>query len=176
MKKPSIRSLAAAAMVAALYTALSFAVQEFAFGGAGMVQFRLSEALTVVPFFFPEAAWGLFVGCILTNIISPMGIPDLIFGSLATLIAGLITARVPRAWMAPIPPILSNMLIVGAMIAWYETGFGQGFMASWAVNGALVALGEIVCAGILGGLLLALLPRVLPRDLNQRARDAQAAE
>lgn len=161
MSKANVRKLTTAAVVAALYTVLSFVSGEFAFGGAGMVQCRLSEALCVLPFFFPETAWGLFVGCILTNILSPMGIPDLVFGSLATLIGGLATAKMSNRWLAPIPPVVSNMLIIGAMIGWYEAGgFNAAWPAAFAVNGLLVAVGEVIACCILGGVILYALPKI----------------
>ncbi len=161
MKQLTARKLTLAGITAALYVVLSYVSGEFAFGGAGIVQCRLSEALTVLPFFFPETVWGLFVGCILTNILSPMGAADLVLGSLATLIAGLATARVGKKWMAPIPPVLSNGIIIGAMIAWFEAdGFNRAFWPAFALNGALVAAGEISTCCILGGLLLAVLPRI----------------
>jgi uncharacterized membrane protein len=58
----------------------------------------------VLPFFFPGSAWGLFLGCVLANLLSPYGPLDVIFGSLATLLAALLTARMPARWLAPLPP------------------------------------------------------------------------
>lgn len=161
MQKTSAQKITLAAMTAALYVVLSYVSGEFAFGGAGLVQCRLSEALCVLPFFFPETVWGLFVGCILTNILSPMGIADLVFGSIATLIAALCTARVGKKWLAPLPPVISNGVIIGAMIAWFEAGgFGEGFWGAFAVNGALVAIGEIIACYIGGGIILIALPKI----------------
>ena len=161
VKKLTAGKLTLAAVTAALYVALSYVSGEFAFGGAGMVQCRLSEALTVLPFFFPETAWGLFVGCILTNVLSPMGIPDLVLGSLATLIAALATARMSKKWLAPLPPVLANGIIIGAMIGWFEAGgFNRAFWPAFAVNGALVALGEAIACYVLGMLILWQLPRI----------------
>ena len=161
MQKSGTRKITLAAMTAALYVVLSYVSGEFAFGGAGMVQCRLSEALCVLPFFFPETVWGLFIGCILTNILSPMGVPDLVFGSLATLIAALCTARVGKKWLAPLPPVISNGIIIGAMIGWFEAGgFNSAFPGTFALNGALVALGEIIACYIGGGIILAVLPKI----------------
>ena len=96
-EKFPVRKLAIAAVTAAMYTALSYVAYTLNLAFAP-VQFRLSEALTLLPFLFPETAWGLFVGCILTNLLSQYGAVDIVFGSLATLIAGLWTARCKSKW------------------------------------------------------------------------------
>ena len=162
MNKLKTRRLVLAAAVAAMYTVLSYFGNIFGITYGGF-QCRFSEALTVLPFFFPETTAGLFIGCILTNILSPMGIPDLVFGSLATLLAGLCTAKAKSRWLAPLPPVVSNGLIVGALIGWYEAGdVNSAFPAAFALNAGLVALGEIVACYGLGSLLLLLVPRVKP--------------
>ena len=91
---------------------------------------------------------------------------------LATFIAALWTARVPKRWMAPIPPVLCNMVIVGAEIAWFETnGFGSAFFAAWAWNGLTVGIGEAAACGLVGTLLLRVLPRIPAlRDLMRQER------
>ncbi len=164
MKHTSTRQLTVAALVGALYVVLSYFGNIFGLT-YGPVQFRFAEALTVLPFLSPVTTWGLFVGCIVSNLLSPYGLPDLIFGSLATLLAGLLTARCPSKWLAPLPPVLCNGLIVGGLLAWYQTGFGPGFLTAFLFNGGTVALGELVVCYVLGMLLLELLPRtgVLPR-------------
>ena len=90
------------------------------------IRCRFSEALTVLPFFLPEAIPGLFVGCLVTNLMSTVGPLDIILGSMATLLAALWTAKMPNKWLAPLPPVICNAVIIGAMIAWYEAGFGPG--------------------------------------------------
>ena len=112
MKQLSIRQITFAALVGALYVTLSYFGNIFGLT-YGPIQCRFSEALTVLPFLCPTATWGLFAGCIISNILSPYGIPDLIFGSLATLMAGLLTARCKSRWLAPLPPVVCNGLIVG---------------------------------------------------------------
>ena len=89
--KLNIRQITFAALVGALYVTLCYFSNIFGCT-FGVFQFRFAEALTVLPFLCPTAAWGLFAGCILANLLSPYGLPDLIFGSLATLVAGLLTA------------------------------------------------------------------------------------
>ena len=141
--------LARAAIIAAIYVILTYlaGIWNLAYGP---VQFRFSEALTVLPFLMPEAIPGLFVGCIVSNLLSPYGLLDLIVGSLATLIAAVCTARCRSRCLAPLPPVLSNAILVGAMIAWYEAGFGPGFAAAFAYNAFTVGAGEAVVCYVLG--------------------------
>ena len=84
MKHYSVRQLTLAAVIGALYAVLTLTASVFGIT-YGPVQCRVSEALCVLPFFFPEAKWGLFVGCLIANLLSPYGAPDIICGSLATL-------------------------------------------------------------------------------------------
>ncbi len=163
MQKTSVRHITAAALAGALYVALSYFGNFFGLT-YGPIQCRFSEALTVLPFLCPTTAWGLFAGCILANILSPYGPLDLVFGSLATLLAGLLTARCKNKWLAPLPPVLCNGVIVGALIAFQEAGLTAAFLPAFAFNGLTVALGEALACYILGLPLLALLrqARVLP--------------
>lgn len=156
MQKFNAKYLARAGFIAALYVVLTYlaGVMNLAYGP---VQFRFSEALTVLPFLFPEAIPGLFVGCIVSNLISPYGVLDLVVGSLATLIAAVWTNRCGKRWFAPMPPVVANALLVGAMIAWYEAGFGAGFVPAFAYNALTVGLGELVVCYVLGLPLLAVL-------------------
>ena len=135
----------------------------------GVFQFRFAEALTVLPFLCPTAAWGLFAGCILANLLSPYGLPDLIFGSLATLVAGLLTARCGSKWLAPLPPVICNGLIVGALLAWSETGFTAAFPGAFAFNALSVGVAELVVCYVLGLPLLEVLSRsrILPQRLAE---------
>ena len=156
LTKTTTRYLTRAAVIAALYVALTYlaGLMNLAYGP---VQFRFSEALTVLPFLFPEAVPGLFVGCIVSNLISPYGALDLVIGSLATLIAAVWTNRCGKRWFAPMPPVIANAVLVGAMIAWYEAGFGAGFLAAFAYNALTVGLGELAVCYVLGLPLLAVL-------------------
>ena len=153
------RQLATAGIIAALYTVLSLFANVFGIA-YGPIQCRFSEALTVLPFFLPEAIPGLFIGCLVTNLMSTVGPLDIIFGSLATLLAALWTRRMPNKWLAPLPPVLCNAVIIGAMIAWYEAGFTAAFPGLFAYNALTVGLGEAIACYVLGMLLLQLLPRV----------------
>ena len=156
MRKFTIRDLTLAALIAAVYAVLTVALPIPQYSG---VQLRVAEAMTVLPFLFPAATPGLVVGCFLVNLFSPYSL-DLIFGTLATLLACLLTQRVPNRWLAPLPPVLCNAVIVGAEIAWYEAGFGPGFWAAYAFNAFTVGVGELIACVVLGQLLLSALPRV----------------
>ena len=158
MRKFDTRQITLAAAVAALYALLTYSGSIFGLT-YGPVQFRFAEALCVLPFLFPTAAPGLFVGCLIANLLSPYGLVDVVCGSAATLIAALITARVRHRWLAPLPAVLSNGVIIGAMLAWYEAGFGPGFWGMFAYNGLAVALGELGACYVLGMLLLYAIPK-----------------
>jgi len=103
--RPSSRYLAQMGIIAGLYAALTVA---FGFISYGPIQVRIAEALTVLPFLLPAAVPGLTIGCAIANLFGPFGMVDVIVGSLLTLMAALLTARMPRPWMAPLPPILVN--------------------------------------------------------------------
>ena len=159
MRKFDTRQITLAAAVAALYALLTYFGSIFGLT-YGPVQFRFAEALCVLPFLFPTAAPGLFVGCLIANLLSPYGLVDVVCGSAATLIAALITARVRHRWLAPLPAVLSNGVIIGAMLAWYEAGFGPGFWGMFAYTGLTVALGELGASYVLGMLLLYAIPKI----------------
>ena len=167
-----VRKLAVAAVTAAMYTALSYVAYTLNLAFAP-VQFRLSEALTLLPFLFPETAWGLFVGCILTNLLSQYGAVDIVFGSLATLIAGLWTARCRNKWTAAVPPVVCNGLIVSAVIAYAQSGFGPAFISAWGVNILTVTGAEAVLCFVLGVILVTALEKSgVAKRLGARAPEA----
>ena len=153
MRKTSVRRMTRAAIVGALYAALTLLSSVFGIA-YGPVQFRISEALCLLPFLFPETAWGLFVGCWVANLISPYGPLDMVVGSLATLLAALWTAKCRRKWLAPLPPVVCNGILIGAVLAWQQSGSGETFLPAFALNGLSVALGEAVVCFALGLLLL----------------------
>ena len=159
MRKFSTRELTLAAFVAALYAVMSYFGNIFGLTYGG-IQCRFAEALCVLPFFFPCTVPGLFVGCLITNLMSSVGPLDMVFGAMATLLAALWTARMPNRSLAPLPPVICNGIIIGAMIAWYEAGFGPGFWPMFAWNGITVAIGEAIACYGLGGLLLSALEKI----------------
>ena len=102
--------LAKAGIIAALYTAITMLIIPLSYGG---IQVRLSEALTVLPFFTNAAIPGLFVGCLLANFFgSPLGLLDIVLGSLSTLIAAFITSKIKNKRLVPLPSIVVNALVV----------------------------------------------------------------
>ena len=113
MKNKNTQKLTLAAMVAAAYAVLSLLGAVFGIT-YGPIQVRFSEALCLLPFLFPETAWGLGVGCLIANLFSPYGVLDIVVGSLATLIAALITSRCRNVWLAALPPVACNMVLVGS--------------------------------------------------------------
>lgn len=127
---------------------------------SGVIQFRISEAFCILPIFFPEAVPGLFVGCLISNLLVPgVVIWDILFGSLATLI-GAVGARLLRnlpkklGWVATVPTILANMIIVPIVLI-----FAYGAPDSYPFLMLTVGIGEIVCAGFGGSALYYLLDK-----------------
>ncbi len=102
MRKFSVKDLAYGAVVAAVYTVLTVALP-FQYGE---VQYRVAEAMTVLPFLFPWATPGLIVGCFLANLMGSPFVLDWVFGTLATAIACFLSERCPKKWLAPLPPVL----------------------------------------------------------------------
>ena len=152
MRKFTVRDMALAAMVAALYAVLSYFGSFFGLT-YGPIQCRFAEALCVLPFLFPGTVPGLFIGCILSNIVSGCVIWDILFGSLATLIGAVgayLLRGVPHKfkWVVTLPNLLSNMIIV-PFVLMYAYGVEGGFFAL----SLSVGIGEAVC-GVLGGTML----------------------
>lgn len=152
----SVRNLTFAAILAAVYAVLTVTLPIPQYVG---IQCRLSEAMTVLPFLFPAATPGLVVGCFIANLFSPYPL-DLVFGTAATLLACLLTRRMPNRCLASLPPVLCNAVIVGAECAWYQTGFTAAFWPAYAFNAFTVGVGELIACVVLGQLLLSALPRV----------------
>ena len=150
------------AMIAALYVVLTFLSS--AMGLAyGPVQFRLSEALTILPVFTPAAIPGLAIGCLLSNLGSPYGVVDIVCGTGATLLAAAVSYQLRRFRLHGLPglsalsPILCNALVVGAELAFFlPSGFTMaGFFAAAVSVGA----GELVVLAVLGLPLAAILEK-----------------
>ncbi len=140
----SVLFMAQAAMIAAIYVVVTLVFAPFSYGE---VQVRLSEALTILPVFTPAAIPGLFIGCLISNILGGCILPDIIFGSLATLLGAVFTyiLRNQNKFLAPLPPIISNMLIVPFVLRYgYQVPLPIPFMM------LTVGIGEIVSCGVLG--------------------------
>ena len=150
--RKSIVNLTRGAMIAACYVALTYVTNLFGLAN-GAIQFRISEALCILPVFMPEAVPGLFIGCLISNLITSFNPLDIVFGSLATLIGAwgaLLLRRLPDRflWVATLPTVLSNMLIIPPVLI-----FAYGVEDSFLWLAVTVGIGEIVCAGILGSVL-----------------------
>ena len=100
------------------------------------------------------------MGCLVANLLSPYGAVDMICGTFATALAAWLTRCSPKWWLAPLPPVICNGVVIGGMLAWYEAGFGPNFWPMFSIAAPGVALGEVVACYLLGGLLLRWLPRV----------------
>ena len=159
MRKYTTREMTLAALVAALYAMLSYFGNFFGLT-FGAVQCRVAEALCVLPFLYPCTVPGLFVGCLIANLLSPVGALDSLLGSSATLLAAWWTRHMSSHWLAPLPPVVCNGVIVGGMLAWYEVGFGPGFWPMLLFNGITVAAGEALACYGLGLLLLKNLKKI----------------
>ena len=149
MKKTPALYLTRGALIAALYVALTYVAALFGLS-SGAIQFRISEALTILPVFLPEAIPGLTIGCLIANLIAGGVFWDIVFGTLATLLGAVgaqIIGRIAKKqlWLATIPTILSNALIVPPVLI-----YAYGVPDAYLYLVATVGIGEIVCAGILG--------------------------
>lgn len=160
MRRFTTRDLTLAAVVAALYAVMGYFGDVFGLT-FGPIQIRFAEALTVLPFLFPATAPGLVIGCLITNLLSPYGPVDIIFGTLATAIAAWLTMKMPKWYLAALPPILVNMVILCPMWAWAETGgFGGAFWAACGFNAVTFVVGEAAVCYILGTILLKAMPKI----------------
>ena len=156
----TVRELTLAAVVAAVYFVLCYFGNIFQLT-FGPVQVRLGEALTVLPFLFPATAPGVAMGCLLTNVLSPYGPIDMVVGTLATAVAAWLTMKTPRWYLAALPPIVMNALLLPPMWAWAEAGAVNGaFWASYWFNLWTFVAGEAVACYVLGTVLLKALPKV----------------
>ena len=143
-----------AAVIAALYVVLTLIANAMGLANFA-IQVRFSEALTILPYFTPAAIPGLFIGCLLSNMLTGAAVLDVIFGSIATLIGAIGTRLLRRSkWLAPVCPILSNTLIVPFVLA-YVYHF-QGSIPYFMLT---VGIGELISCGVLGMLLLHLLQK-----------------
>ncbi len=147
MKRKNVIYLVHGAVIAALYVVLTMLVAPIAFGP---IQFRFSEALTILPFFTPAAIPGLFVGCLLSNLIGGAIIWDVLFGSLATLIGALGTYLLRKyRRLICLPPIISNTLIIPFVLRY---AYGEAGLIPYLM--VTVGIGEILAVGVCGNLLV----------------------
>lgn len=165
MKTKKIMFLTHAALIAALYVVLTMIANAMGLANY-VIQIRFSEALTILPYFTPAAVPGLFAGCLLSNLLTGCAIPDIIFGSIATLLGALGTLYLRKSkWLAPIPPIVANTLIIPFILAYVYRS--EGTIPYFMIT---VGIGEIISCGIFGILLLNILqkyaPHIFRMDMN----------
>lgn len=166
MANNSTRKLTHAAMIAAVYVLLTVIFRPISFGA---VQFRISEALTLLPVLMPDAVPGLFIGCLLSNLLGGGVWLDVLLGSIATLLAAVCTRRFrARPLLAAAMPVLFNGLIVGPVV-YLAYVRAPGEAVNWALmwsSVGTVALGEAVVCYLLGLLLVKVLHRVPEKYLG----------
>ena len=140
------------ALIAALYVALTMMFAPISFGP---VQFRISEALCILPFFTPAAIPGLFLGCLISNLLGTAVIMDVICGSLATIIGAVGSYWLRQhKYLVCLPPILANTLIIPWVLRY---AYGSTDLVPFMM--LTVGIGEVLAIGVLGNGLLALLER-----------------
>lgn len=153
MKNNKTLFITQAAIIAAIYTVLVLIAAPISYGP---IQTRFAEALTVLPYFTPAAIPGVTIGCLLSGILTGADLLDIIFGSLATLIAAFLSYRLRKhKFLVPIPPILSNAIIIPWVLR-YAYGFKDAIPYMMLTVGA----GEIITAGVMGIILLFSLEKV----------------
>ena len=147
MKNKGVAFTTQAAMIAAIYVVLTVVFAPFSFGS---VQVRIAEALTILPAFTPAAIPGLFVGCLIGNILGGAMLPDIIFGTLATLIGAVFTyiLRNQNKFLAPLPPIVANTVIIP-----YVLRFAYGEAIPIPLLMLSIGIGEVISCGVLGMIL-----------------------
>lgn len=147
MKNKGVVFTTQAAMIAAIYVVLTVVFAPFSFGS---VQVRIAEALTILPAFTPAAVPGLFVGCLIGNILGGAMLPDIIFGTLATFIGAVFTyiLRNQNKFLAPLPPIVANTVIIP-----YVLRFAYGEAIPIPLLMLSIGIGEVISCGVLGMIL-----------------------
>ena len=152
MRENKVVFMAQAAMIAAIYVVLTYFINAFELA-SGAVQIRISEALTILPVFTPAAIPGVFLGCLLSNLLTGCIVWDVVFGSLASLIGAVGTYLLRKhKYLAPIPPIVANTLIVPFVLS-----YGYGIPGSIPFFMLTVGIGEVISCYVLGVLLMTVL-------------------
>ena len=139
-RRKGSRFITEAAAISAIYVVLSVVFAPISYG---LFQVRIAEVLTILPAFTPAAIPGLFIGCIIANIIGGNGPLDIIFGSMATLIAAILSYFMPKKYLVPLPPVLVNAVVIGILLS-YILNISVLVAMGW------VGLGQVVACYILG--------------------------
>ena len=146
MKHITSRQIALNGLIAGLYAVVTILTASFAYGN---IQFRLAEALCLLVALEPTLTVGLTLGCLIANLFSTVSVLDIVIGTAATLLACLLTTRIKKPWLAPLPTILVNAVMVGAMLSWLYMPSEQ-FWYGLLVFGGEVGAGEAAVLYILG--------------------------
>lgn len=168
-KQNQVRFLAESAVIAAIYAVLTYVAAAMNLAYLS-VQFRFSEAMTVLPVFTPAAVPGLTLGCFLSNLASPLGVVDWVFGPLATLLAAVFTRLLRKVtwkgvpFLAVLPPVVCNAVVIGAEVCCLseagEFSLSNASLAGFLGGAASVGLGELAVCLVLGIPLILLLKKI----------------
>ncbi|AUM96956.1 TPA: QueT transporter family protein [Clostridium botulinum] len=155
LQNKKISKLVFSAVIAAIYTVLTLLLAPISYG---QIQVRASESLTLLPFLSSYSIWGVFLGCIISNLIGGNGIIDVVFGSLATLIAAILTYYIGKSnlkfkkYLAPLPPIIINAVVIGFILN-YTLKLPLLISIIW------VGLGEAISCYLLGLILISIIEK-----------------
>ena len=171
IKRKSTLYLCRGALIAALYTLLTWIAISMGIGN-GFLQFRFSEAMCVLPIFMPEAVGGLYVGCLLANLLTG-NIVDVLFGSLATLVGavGTYLLRRQKSWIVLIPPVLANAVIIPLVLT-----FGYHMEQAFPLMMLSVGAGELLSVYALGLPLCSLLKKRMPGLVTESQKNTKKKE
>ncbi len=154
MRNKKVLRITQAAMIAAIYVVLTVFVSAFNLA-SGAIQVRISEALTILPVFTPAAVPGLFLGCLISNLVTGCMPLDVVFGSLATLIGACGTYALRKhKWLAPLPPIVANTIVVPFVLRYVY--LAEGTIPFFMLT---VGIGEVISCYLLGSILHRVLDR-----------------
>lgn len=162
MRNKNVLFIVQAAMIAAIYVVLTCFISAFSLA-SGAIQVRISEALTILPYFTPAAIPGLTIGCLLANLLTGAPIYDVVFGSLATLLGAIGTYLLRKhKFLCTLPPVVANILIIPFVLRYgYNlTMMYQGYDLSIPFYMLTVGAGEVICCCLMGTVLLNALSKV----------------
>lgn len=160
MRNKKVTFIVQAAVIAAIYVVLTMVANALGLA-SHTIQVRFSEALCILPVFTVAAIPGLWIGCLIANVMTGAIIWDVIFGSLATLVAAFVTYKLrEHKFLCTLPPVIANMVVVPFVLRY---GYGippvyvKGMDVTIPFNALTVGIGEVISVCVLGGILLKML-------------------
>lgn len=157
MRNKKVLFITQAAIIAAIYVVVTYFIAAFNLA-SGSIQIRISEALCVLPYFTPAAIPGLWIGCLIANLITGATIFDIIFGSLATLIGAVFTYLLRKhKFLCTLPPVIANALIIPPVLIFaynIPAVMWNDMNITWIFNVVTVGLGEVISVCVIGYILL----------------------